>query len=175
MIVWWLVLYSSQMILLILFVLFAPCRYYLRTSLFNLWTKCSSIKDWSIFRECVSRSPMWLQSAPLQGGLLIIFMKHIIYKLHISIICCWSYLWSTSSTYYVFQPYTDQGSPHDRGLPVATRKTTWSYWKIPGKFFYLVTSQCAYLGNWVEHQHPTPPRAPGQGWIQDQHGEEIMI
>ena len=31
--------------------------------------------------------------------------------------------------------YTDQGSPHDRGLPVATRKTTWSYWKIPGKFF----------------------------------------
>ena len=48
---------------------------------------------------------------------------------------CWSYLWSTSSTYYVFQPYTDQGSPHDRGLPVATRKTTWSYWKIPGKFF----------------------------------------
>ena len=42
-------------------------------------------------------------------------------------------------------------------------------------FFYLVTSQCADLGNWVEHKRPTPPRASGQGWIQDQHGEEIMI
>ena len=43
------------------------------------------------------------------------------------------------------------------------------------RFFYLETSQCVYLGNWVEHKHPTPPRAPGQGWIQDQHGEKIMI
>ena len=71
--------------------------------------------------------------------------------------------------------YTDQGSPYDRGLPVAPRKTARSYWKIPGKLFYPVTPQCVYLGNWVEHKRPTPPRAACQGWIQDQHGEEIMI
>ena len=43
------------------------------------------------------------------------------------------------------------------------------------RFFYLETSQCVYLGNWVEHKRPTPPRAACQGWIQDQHGGEIMI